>query len=49
MASGLALFQRGLVGERNIIATRAQSFVAIGVVSVVWVVAGYSVPRDVAG
>jgi len=43
MMPGLALFYGGLVGERNVIATMAQSFVAIGVVSVAWIVVGYSI------
>ena len=42
MMPGLALFYGGLVGEKNVLATMAQSFVAIGVVSVLWIVIGYS-------
>jgi ammonium transporter, Amt family len=42
MMPGLALFYGGLVGERNVIATMAQSFVAIGIVSMLWIVIGYS-------
>ena len=42
MMPGLALFYGGLVGEENVIATMAQSYVAIGVVSLLWVVLGYS-------
>ncbi len=42
MMPGLALFYGGLVGEKNVIATMAQSYVAIGVVSLLWVVLGYS-------
>jgi Amt family ammonium transporter len=42
MMPGLALFYGGLVGARNVIATMVQSFVAIGVISVLWVVVGYS-------
>src|SRR6202046_3030742 len=42
MMPGLALFYEGLVGAKNVIATMVQSFVAIGVVSLLWVVAGYS-------
>jgi hypothetical protein len=42
MMPGLALFCGGLVGEKNVIATMAQSYVAIGVVSLLWVVLGYS-------
>ena len=42
MMPGLALFYGGLVGVRNVIDTMAQSFVAIGVISVLWIVIGYS-------
>ena len=42
MMPGLALFYGGLVGEKNVIATMAQSMVAIGIVSVLWIVVGYS-------
>src|SRR5262245_60688703 len=42
MVPGLALFYGGLVGERNVIAMMSESFVPIGVVSIVWAVVGYS-------
>ncbi len=42
MMPGLALFYGGLVGEKNVVATMAQTFVAIGIVSLLWVVVGYS-------
>jgi ammonium transporter, Amt family len=42
MVPGLALFYGGLVGEKNVIAMMAESFVAIGIVTVLWVVVGYS-------
>jgi ammonium transporter, Amt family len=42
MMPGLALFYGGLVGGKNVVATMVQSFVAIGVLSLVWVVVGYS-------
>jgi Amt family ammonium transporter len=42
MMPGLALFYGGLVGAKNVIATMVQSFVAIGLISVLWVVVGYS-------
>jgi ammonium transporter, Amt family len=41
MVPGLALFYGGLVAEKNVIGMMAESFVAIGVVSVLWVVVGY--------
>jgi Amt family ammonium transporter len=42
MMPGLALFYGGLVGEKNVISTMAHSFFAIGIVSVLWIVVGYS-------
>lgn len=42
MMPGLALFYGGLVGAKNVVATMAQSVAAIGIVSVLWVVIGYS-------
>src|ERR1039457_7000398 len=36
MMPGLALFYGGLVGAKNVIATMVQSFVAIGVISLLW-------------
>src|SRR5580698_1411296 len=42
MMPGLALFYGGLVGAKNVVATMVQSFVAIAVVSLLWVIVGYS-------
>src|SRR6266700_1505419 len=42
MMPGLALFYGGLVGAKNVVATMVQSFVAIGVISLLWVILGYS-------
>jgi Amt family ammonium transporter len=42
MMPGLALFYGGLVGAKNVVATMVQSFVAIGVISLLWVIVGYS-------
>ncbi|MFI5036758.1 MAG: ammonium transporter [Acidimicrobiales bacterium] len=42
MMPGLALFYGGLVGEKNVLSTMAQSFVAIGIISILWIVVGYS-------
>jgi len=42
MMPGLALFYGGLVGTKNVIATMVQSFVAIGVISLLWVIVAYS-------
>jgi Amt family ammonium transporter len=43
MMPGLALFYGGLVGEKNVLSTMAQSFAAIGIVSILWIVVGYSI------
>lgn len=42
MTPGLALFYGGMVRQKNILNVLMQSFVAIAVVTVVWVIAGYS-------
>jgi ammonium transporter, Amt family len=42
MMPGLALFYGGLVGAKNVIATMVQSFVAIGLISLLWAVIEYS-------
>src|SRR6201987_232479 len=42
MMPGHALFYGGLVGAKNVVATMVQSFVAIGVISLLWVIVGYS-------
>ncbi len=39
---GLALFYAGLVRKKNILATMAQSFAAVAVVSLLWAALGYS-------
>lgn len=39
---GLALFYGGMVRKKNVLSTIAHSFVAAGIVSIVWVVIGYS-------
>jgi Amt family ammonium transporter len=46
MMPGLALFYGGLVGAKNVIATMVQSYVAIGLISVLWVVIEYSLTFD---
>lgn len=40
---GLALFYGGLVRKKNVLATMMQSFVMMGVVTVLWAVYGYSI------
>ena len=42
MTPGLALFYGGLVGEKDEVAIMMQSFVALGVSTLLWVVVGYS-------
>ena len=42
MTPGLALFYGGLVRSKNVLATIMQSFLCLGIVSIIWVVYGYS-------
>ncbi len=42
MTPGLALFYSGLVRSKNVLSTTMQSFVCLGVISVIWVLYGYS-------
>ncbi|GAB4034226.1 ammonium transporter [Spirosoma jeollabukense] len=42
MTPGLAYFYGGMVNNKNVISTMLQSFVAMGVISVLWVVVGFS-------
>lgn len=42
MTPGLSFFYGGMVGRKNIISTMLQSFIALGVISMVWVVVGFS-------
>lgn len=42
MTPGLSFFYGGMVGARNVISTMLQSFIAMGVISVMWVVFGFS-------
>lgn len=42
MTPGLAFFYGGLVGRRNVLTIMFQSFVSMGVTTVVWFVVGYS-------
>ncbi len=43
MTPGLALFYGGMVQPKNIISTMLQSFIAMGLVSILWVVVGFSI------
>ena len=51
MTPGLAFFYGGMVSGRNIISTMLQSFIALGVVSLLWYVVGFSLAfgEDVGG
>ncbi|MFA4909678.1 MAG: ammonium transporter [Desulfobacteria bacterium] len=42
MTPGLALFYGGMVRRKNVLGTIMQSFIALGVMSVLWVLYGYS-------
>ncbi len=42
MTPGLALFYGGMVRTKNVLGTIMQSFIAIGVISIQWVLYGYS-------
>ena len=43
MTPGLAFFYGGMAQSRNIISTMLQSFIAMGIVSIVWVLVGFSI------
>lgn len=42
MTPGLSFFYGGMVGKKNIISTMLQSFICLGVISVLWIVFGFS-------
>ena len=42
MTPGLALFYGGMVSTRNVISTMLQSFVCMGIISILWIVVGFS-------
>ncbi len=42
MTPGLAFFYGGMIDTKNIISTMLQSFMAMGVISVLWIVVGFS-------
>src|SRR4051794_33271893 len=42
MTPGLAFFYGGLVGRKNVLTIMIQSFVSMGVTTVLWVVCGYT-------
>ena len=39
---GLALFDAGMVRKKNVLATMAQSLIAVALISILWVIYGYS-------
>ena len=43
MTPGLALFYGGMVNSRNVLSTFMHSFIALGVMTIQWVVIGYSI------
>jgi len=43
MTPGLALFYGGLVRSKNVLSTILQSFISLGLVSLIWVAYGYSI------
>jgi ammonium transporter, Amt family len=43
MTPGLAFFYGGMVQPKNIISTMLQSFIAMGIVSILWVIVGFSI------
>ncbi|MCG9791675.1 ammonium transporter [Flavobacterium algicola] len=42
MTPGLSFFYGGMVGKNNVISTMLQSFICMGVVTLIWVVVGFS-------
>lgn len=42
MTPGLALFYGGMVRRKNVLSMYMQSFIAMGIISILWVIAGYS-------
>src|ERR1044072_2205034 len=42
MTPGLSFFYGGMVQRKNVISTLLQSFIAMGVISIVWIVVGFS-------
>jgi ammonium transporter, Amt family len=51
MTPGLAYFYGGMIDTKNIISTMLQSFIAMGVISVLWIMVGFSLAfgEDVGG
>jgi Amt family ammonium transporter len=51
MTPGLAFFYGGMVRKKNVISTMLQSFVCMGLITIIWVVFGFSMAfgEDVGG
>jgi Amt family ammonium transporter len=51
MTPGLAFFYGGMVRKKNVISTMLQSFVCMGLITIIWVVFGFSIAfgEDVGG
>ncbi|HEY3402844.1 MAG TPA: ammonium transporter [Ohtaekwangia sp.] len=51
MTPGLAYFYGGMIDTKNIISTMLQSFIAMGVISVLWILVGFSLAfgEDIGG
>jgi ammonium transporter, Amt family len=43
MTPGLAFFYGGMIQPKNVISTMMQSFIAMGIVSILWVFIGFSI------
>ena len=42
MTPGLAFFYGGLVGRKNVLTIMMQSFVSMGITTILWITVGYS-------
>ena len=42
MTPGLSFFYGGMVGKKNVLSTMLQSFIATGIISILWIVCGFS-------
>ncbi|VXB31219.1 putative ammonium transporter MTH_663 [Flavobacterium sp. 9AF] len=42
MTPGLSFFYGGMVGRKNVISTMLKSFICLGVISLIWVIVGFS-------
>src|SRR6478736_3821632 len=51
MTPGLALFYGGMVNAKNVISTMLQSFICMGIISVLWITVGFSLAfgEDIGG